>query len=51
MRATSDHQVVEADSRKDFERITDSLPTQRARIQHAVDRYAAAGLRCREAAG
>ena len=36
---------LEADSRKDFERITESLPTQRARIQHAVDRYAAAGLR------
>lgn len=37
--------ALEADSQKDFERITDSLPTQRARIQHAVDRYAAAGLR------
>lgn len=36
---------LEADSKKDFERITESLPTQRARIQHAVDRYAAAGLR------
>jgi hypothetical protein len=36
---------LEADSRKDFERITESLPAQRARIQHAVDRYAAAGLR------
>jgi len=37
--------ALEADSRKEFERITESLPTQRARIQHAVDRYAAAGLR------
>jgi hypothetical protein len=37
--------ALEADSQKDFERITESLPTQRARIQHAVDRYAAAGLR------
>ncbi len=37
--------ALEADSKKDFERITESLPTQRAKIQHAVDRYAAAGLR------
>ncbi|HMU55270.1 MAG TPA: MCP four helix bundle domain-containing protein, partial [Nitrospira sp.] len=37
--------ALEADSRKEFERITESLPTQRARIQQAVDRYAAAGLR------
>jgi hypothetical protein len=37
--------ALEADSRKDFDRITDSLPKQRARIQQAVDRYAAAGLR------
>ena len=37
--------VLEADSQKDFERITEPLPTQRARIQHAMDRYAAAGLR------
>lgn len=37
--------ALEADDKKDFERITESLPTQRARIQHAVDRYAAAGLR------
>ena len=36
---------LEAESKKDFERITDSLPAQRARIQHAVDRYAAASLR------
>ena len=34
--------ALEADSQKDFERITESLPAQRARIQHAVDRYAAA---------
>lgn len=37
--------ALEADNRKDFERITESLPIQRAKIQHAVDRYAAAGLR------
>jgi len=37
--------ALEADSQKDFERITESLPTQRAGIQHAIDRYAAAGLR------
>ncbi|BCA54847.1 conserved exported protein of unknown function [Nitrospira sp. KM1] len=37
--------ALEAHSEKEFERITDSLPTQRARIQQAVDRYAAAGLR------
>jgi len=37
--------ALEADSKKDFDRITESLPTQRARIQQAVDRYAAAGLR------
>jgi len=37
--------ALEADSQKEFERITESLPTQRARIQQAVDRYAAAGLR------
>jgi hypothetical protein len=37
--------ALEADDRKEFERITESLPTQRAHIQHAVDRYAAAGLR------
>ena len=37
--------AVDADSKKDFERITESLPIQRAKIQHAVDRYAAAGLR------
>ncbi len=37
--------ALETDSKKEFERITESLPAQRARIQHAVDRYAAAGLR------
>jgi hypothetical protein len=37
--------ALDADNKKDFERITESLPTQRAKIQHAVDRYAAAGLR------
>ena len=36
---------LEAENQKSFERITESLPGQRARIQHAVDRYAAAGLR------
>lgn len=36
---------LEAESQKTFERIIESLPMQRARIQHAVDRYAAAGLR------
>jgi hypothetical protein len=36
---------LEAPTKKDFERITASLPDQRARIQHAVDRYAAASLR------
>jgi hypothetical protein len=34
--------ALEAGSRKDFERITESLPGQRARVQLAVDRYAAA---------
>jgi hypothetical protein len=37
--------ALDAEDKKDFERITESLPSQRARIQHAVDRYAAAGLR------
>lgn len=37
--------ALEANSKQEFERITESLPAQRARIQHAVDRYAAAGLR------
>ncbi|ULA62215.1 MAG: 4HBMCP1 domain-containing protein [Nitrospira sp.] len=37
--------ALEAGSQADFERITESLPIQRAKIQHAIDRYAAAGLR------
>lgn len=37
--------AVEAQTRQDFERITSSLPEQRARIQHAIDRYDAASLR------
>lgn len=37
--------ALEASSKKEFERITGSLPDQRARIQHAIDRYAAASLR------
>ncbi|WP_455245808.1 MCP four helix bundle domain-containing protein [Petrachloros mirabilis] len=37
--------ALEARSQKDYERITESLPALRARIQLAVDRYAAAGLR------
>ena len=37
--------ALEAESRQDFERITEPLPEQRARIQHAIDRYAAASLR------
>jgi hypothetical protein len=37
--------AVEAQTKQDFERITLSLPEQRARIQHAIDRYAAASLR------
>jgi hypothetical protein len=37
--------ALEADSQKNFEQITEALPAQRANIQHAVDRYAAAGLR------
>lgn len=36
---------LEAPTKKDFDRITASLPDQRARIQHAVDRYASASLR------
>lgn len=36
---------LEAHSKKDYERITESLPALRAKIQLAVDRYAAAGLR------
>jgi hypothetical protein len=37
--------AVEATSKKDFDRITLSLPELRARVQHAVDRYAGASLR------
>ena len=37
--------ALEAATKKDFERITAALPDQRARIQHAIDRYAAASLR------
>ena len=37
--------AVEAQTKKDYDLITASLPDQRARIQHAVDRYAAASLR------
>ncbi|MBI5411024.1 MAG: MCP four helix bundle domain-containing protein [Nitrospirae bacterium] len=36
---------LEAPTKKDFDHITASLPDQRARIQHAVDRYASASLR------
>lgn len=36
---------LEAKTKQDFERITVGLPEQRARIQHAIDRYAAASLR------
>lgn len=37
--------ALEAQTKQDFERITASLPEQRARIQHAIDRYDAASLR------
>ena len=37
--------ALEAQTRQDFERLTVSLPEQRARIQHAIDRYDAASLR------
>jgi hypothetical protein len=36
--------ALEAPTKKDFERITASLPQQRARIEAAVDRYEKAGL-------
>jgi len=42
---TSVVRALEAPSQKDFEKITKSLPERHARIQHAVDRYAAASLR------
>ncbi|HZS10649.1 MAG TPA: MCP four helix bundle domain-containing protein [Nitrospirales bacterium] len=38
-------QALEAPSKKRFEEITSGLPAQRARIQNAIDRYAAASLR------
>lgn len=37
--------ALEAQTKQEFERITASLPEQRARIQHAIDRYDAASLR------
>jgi len=37
--------ALEAQTKQDFDRITSPLPEQRARIQHAIDRYAAASLR------
>ncbi|HJR76646.1 MAG TPA: MCP four helix bundle domain-containing protein [Nitrospiraceae bacterium] len=37
--------ALEAESKKDFDRTIEALPIQRARIQQAVDRYAAASLR------
>lgn len=37
--------ALEAPTKGEFERITAPLPDQHARIQHAVDRYAAASLR------
>ena len=37
--------ALEAPTKQDFERITVGLPEQRARIQHAIDRYDAASLR------
>ncbi len=37
--------ALEAGSKQEFEDITQSLPDLRSRIQHAVDRYAAASLR------
>jgi hypothetical protein len=37
--------ALEADNKKEFDRITGGLPELRAQIQHAIDRYAAASLR------
>ncbi|GKS59771.1 hypothetical protein YTPLAS18_32980 [Nitrospira sp.] len=37
--------ALEAKDQKEFERITGSLPELRAKIQHGIDRYAAASLR------
>ncbi len=42
---TSVVRALEAPTQKEFEKITKSLPERHARIQHAVDRYAAASLR------
>ncbi len=38
-------QALDAPSKAEFERIVQTLPERHARIQHAVDRYAAASLR------
>ena len=38
-------QALEAPTRQRFEELTQNLPVHRARIQHAIDRYAAASLR------
>jgi hypothetical protein len=37
--------AIESSAKKEFEQLTTSLADRRARIQHAVDRYAAASLR------
>lgn len=37
--------ALEADNKKEFDRITGGLPELRAQIQHSIDRYAAASLR------
>ena len=37
--------AIESANQQEFERLTGSLAMDRARIQHAVDRYAAASLR------
>jgi hypothetical protein len=42
---TSVVRALEAPTKQEFERITRSLPERHARIQQAVDRYAAASLR------
>jgi len=42
---TSVVRALEAPNQKEFEKITKSLPERHSRIQHAVDRYAAASLR------
>ena len=38
-------QAIESSTKKEFEQLTTPLADRRARIQHAVDRYAAASLR------